>query len=211
MNYIDKIFSEDIEKFSKDYFDYLKKVIDSVSVKEVKGFVEILLDTRARGSTIFFIGNGGSAATASHFANDLAFGTNEYEKPFKVMSLAENVAVLTALGNDFGYEEIFVRQLKVYGKRGDVLVGISASGNSPNLLNAFEYASTAGIRTVALTAFDGGKMKSLADQGIHVPTGMKEYGPSEDVHMILNHLVGAYLQAFVKKAIGLRSVETEIN
>ena len=104
------------------------------------------------------MGNGGSAATASHFANDLAFGTNDYDKPFKVMSITDNVPVLTALGNDYGYEEIFVRQLRVYGKKGDVLVGISASGNSPNLLTAFEYAGASGIKTVALTAFDGGKM-----------------------------------------------------
>ena len=157
------------------------------------------MDVRERGSTIFFIGNGGSAATASHFANDLAFGTKEYKKPFKVMSITDNVPVLTALGNDYGYEDIFVRQLKVYGEKGDMLVGISASGNSLNLLRAFEYASITGIKTVALTAFDGGKMKKIADYGVHVPTGMKEYGPAEDVHMVLDHLVGSYLMRFIKK------------
>ena len=190
MNNLDKFFTEDMEQYSKSYFDYLKKIIDQIDLSEIRNFVELILDTRERGSTIFFMGNGGSAATASHFSNDLAFGTNDYKKPFKVMSITDNVPVLTALGNDFGYEEIFVRQLKVFGKKGDVLVGISASGNSPNLLTAFEYAAVSGIKTVALTAFDGGKMKEVADQGVHVPTGMKEYGPAEDVHMILDHLIG---------------------
>ena len=198
MNNLDKFFTEDMEQYSKSYFGYLKKIFDQIDLSEIKDFVELILDTRERGSTIFFMGNGGSAATASHFSNDLAFGTNDYKKPFKVMSITDNVPVLTALGNDFGYEEIFVRQLKVFGKKGDVLVGISASGNSPNLLTAFEYAAVSGIKTVALTAFDGGKMKEVADQGVHVPTGMKEYGPAEDVHMILDHLIGSYLMRQIK-------------
>ena len=88
--------------------------------------------------------------------------------------------------------------MKVFAKKGDVLVGISASGNSPNLLAAFEYAAVSGIKTVALTAFDGGKMKEVADQGVHVATGMKEYGPAEDVHMILDHLIGSYLMRWIK-------------
>ena len=199
MNQIDKIFTKDIEKFSKAYFDYLKEIFDKVDVADIRGFVEVILDARERGVTIFFMGNGGSAATASHFANDLAFGTNDYIKPFKVMSITDNVPVLTALGNDYGYEDIFIRQLKVYGKEGDVLVGISASGNSANLLSAFEYASTAKIKTVALTAFDGGKIKKMADQGVHIPTGMKEYGPAEDLHMILDHIIGSYLMRLIKK------------
>ena len=114
------------------------------------------------------------------------------------MSLADNVAVVTAIANDFGYDEIFVRQLRVLGRPGDVLVGISASGNSPNLVRAFEYARSAGITTVALTAFDGGALKVMGDQGIHVPTGPKEYGPAEDAHMVLDHLVGAYLVRCVR-------------
>jgi D-sedoheptulose 7-phosphate isomerase len=90
--------------------------------------------------------------------------------------------------------------LRVLGRRGDVLVGISASGNSLNLLKAFEHANAAGIETVAITAFDGGKMKGMAGQGIHVPTGPKEYGPAEDAHMVLDHLIGAYLVRYVKNA-----------
>ena len=176
MNKIDSFFTKDIEQFSKSYFSYLKEVFDKVNLLEIRQFAEILLAARESGATIFFMGNGGSAATASHFANDLSFGTNEYRKPFKVMSITDNVPVLTALGNDYGYDEIFIRQLKIYAKKGDVLVGISASGNSQNLIRAFEYASVAEIKTVALTAFDGGKMKEIADQCVHIPTGQKEYG-----------------------------------
>jgi D-sedoheptulose 7-phosphate isomerase len=199
MNKIDKFFTKDATLFSKSYFEYLKEIFDKIDLTEIKEFIELLLMARETGATIFFMGNGGSAATASHFANDLAFGTNEYEKPFKVMSITDNVATLTALGNDYGYDEIFIRQLRIYAKKGDVLVGISASGNSQNLINAFEYASISEIKTVALTAFDGGKMKEIADYGVHIPTDKKEYGPAEDLHMILDHLVGNYLMRLVKK------------
>lgn len=198
MNNIDRFFTLDATAFAEAYMRHLQSVLQRVDSKEIGRFIETLLDARRRGATVFFIGNGGSAATASHFANDIAFGTDDYEQPFRVISLADNVAVLTALGNDYGYEEIFVRQLKVLGRPGDVLVGISASGNSPNLIKAFDFALSKGIKTVAITAFDGGKMKGMADEGIHVPTGPKEYGPAEDVHMILDHLVGAYLMRFVK-------------
>jgi D-sedoheptulose 7-phosphate isomerase len=200
MNNIDRIYTKDPAAFAGAYLDYLQSVLRSLDTGEIGRFIETILDARKRSATIFFIGNGGSAATASHFANDLAIGTNDYEQPFRAVSLTDNVPIITAIGNDFGYEEIFVRQLRVLGRAGDVVVGISASGNSPNLVRAFEFARGAGIRTVAITAFDGGKMKTMADEGIHVPTGMKEYGPAEDVHMVIDHLVGAYLMRYVKNA-----------
>lgn len=202
MNHLDRIFTEDPVVFATRYFDYLAQVFSQVDTKAIGRFIDILLDARRRGAAIYFIGNGGSAATASHFANDLAYGTNSYDKPFRVISLTDNHAIITALANDFGYEEVFVRQLRIVGQPGDVLVGISASGNSPNLLRAFEYAKAAGIRTVAITAFDGGQMKAMADDGIHVATGPKEYGPAEDAHMVLDHLVGAYLIRLVKSEPG---------
>jgi D-sedoheptulose 7-phosphate isomerase len=198
MNNIDKFFSADPVAFAGAYLEYLTKVLKDIDAREIGRFVQTLLDARERGATVFFIGNGGSAATASHFANDLSIGTNDYDKPFRALSLTDNVAIMTAIGNDFGYGDIFVRQLRVLGKSGDVLVGISASGNSPNILNAFEYAAAAGIKRVALTSFDGGKMKGMADEGIHVPTAPKEYGPAEDAHMVIDHLVGAYLIRMVK-------------
>jgi D-sedoheptulose 7-phosphate isomerase len=202
MNNLDRIFTEDPAVFAQRYLDYLARVLSQIDTIAIGRFIDILLDARQRGAAIYFIGNGGSAATASHFANDLAYGTNCYDKPFRVFSLTDNQAIITALANDFGYEEIFVRQLRIVGRPGDVVVGISASGNSPNLLRAFEYANTAGIHTVAITAFDGGKMKAMADDGIHVPTEAKEYGPAEDAHMVLDHLIGAYLIRLVQSQAG---------
>ena len=197
-NQLDRIFTPDAAAFALGYLGYLKQVLDGIDPDAVARFIATLLDARARGATVFFIGNGGSAATASHFANDLSIGTNEYERPFRVISLTDNVPVITALGNDFGFDEVFVRQLRVLGREGDVLVGISASGNSPNLVKALEFAAKAGIRTVAITAFDGGKLKQMADEFIHVPTGPKEYGPAEDAHMVLDHLIAAYLMRAVR-------------
>ena len=199
MNNIDRIYTSDPVEFARGYLEYLQAVLRRIDPAEIGRFIRTLLDARERSAAIFFIGNGGSAATASHFANDLSIGTNEYDKPFRAFSLTDNVPILTAIGNDFGYEEIFVRQLRALGKSGDVLIGISASGNSPNLLKAFEYASSIGISTVAITAFDGGKMKALASQGIHVPTDFKEYGPAEDAHLVLDHLVSAYLMRYVRR------------
>ena len=113
------------------------------------------------------------------------------------ISLTDNQAIITAIGNDFGFDEIFSRQLQLLGKQGDVVVAISASGNSKNLLKAFEFAKENEIKTVAITGFSGGAMKEMADEGIHVPTGSKEYGPAEDAHMVIDHLVGAYLLRFI--------------
>jgi D-sedoheptulose 7-phosphate isomerase len=199
MNNVENLFDPDPAIFAKSYFQYLSGVLNRIDVNEVKAFIETLLDARERGATVFFMGNGGSAATASHFANDLSIGTNSYHKPFRVISITDNIPIITAIGNDFGYNDIFERQLRVLSCRGDVVVGISASGNSPNLLKAFDTASVIGVRTVALTAFDGGMMRKVADQGVHVPTGLKEYGPAEDAHMVLDHLIGAYLIQLVKR------------
>ena len=199
MNNLDRIFTKDPVAFAEAYLDYLTSVLKTIDAREIGQFIETLLDARERGATIFFIGNGGSTATASHFANDIAIGTNSYDKPFRAVSLTDSNAIITAVGNDFGFEEIFVRQLRVLGRAGDVVVAISASGNSPNLIRAFDYAKSIGIKTVAITAFDGGKMKQIADEGVHVPTAPKEYGPAEDAHMVLDHLVGAYLMRFIHK------------
>jgi len=197
-NKIDRFFTKDPAAFAAAYLAYVQTVLQRIDTVEVGRFIATLLEARERGSTVFFVGNGGSAATASHFANDLAIGSNDYQKPFRAISLADNMPIITAISNDFGYEQIFVRQLRALGKKGDVLVGISASGNSRNVLLAFEHALSAGIKTVAITAFDGGKLKSMAEEGIHVPTEPKEYGPAEDAHMVLDHLVGAYLMRLVR-------------
>ena len=201
MNNLDRIFTSDAAEFARRYLQYLNEVLQAIDPAAIARFVKTLMEARARGATIYFIGNGGSAATASHFANDLAIGTNSYENPFRVISLTDNQAIITALGNDFGYDDVFVRQLRVLGRPGDVLVAISASGNSPNLIRSMEHAASVGIKTVAITAFDGGRMKQIADDGVHVPTALKEYGPAEDAHMVIDHLVGSYLIRVVRNEV----------
>jgi D-sedoheptulose 7-phosphate isomerase len=201
MNNIDRIFTEDALEFSDSYFNYLHNVLKKIDKNEIKAFIDSILDARERGKNIFFIGNGGSASTASHFANDLSIGTNSYEKTFRTISLCDNNSILTAIGNDFGFEDVFSRQLQVLGKDGDIVVAISASGNSPNLIKAIEWAQNNGLNTIAITAFDGGKLKQMAKRVVHVPTEKGEYGPAEDAHLILNHLVGGYLNRLVKSSI----------
>ena len=187
------------KNFVKGYFNYLNCVLSNISENEIVTFIEILFQARERGSTIFFLGNGGSASTASHFSNDIGIGTRSWDKPFKAMSLTDNNAVMTAIGNDYGYEDVFLKQLQVFLKPKDVVVTISASGNSMNLVKATEYANNHSAITVGLTAFDGGKLKQLSQHGIHVPCNKGEYGPAEDAHMIIDHLVHAYLSMLVKK------------
>ena len=202
MNEVDRMFKNNIDNtigFIKNYFEYLSQVLEKIDKKEIEQFIEILIKARIDKSTIFFIGNGGSAATASHFANDISIGTRTLSKPFKAISLCDNAAVVTAIANDDGYEEVFVQQLRVLYKKNDILVAISASGNSMNLIKAIEFAKENEIKTVGITAFDGGKLKQVADYNIHVPTEKGEYGPAEDVHMILDHLIGAYLTRMVKE------------
>ena len=182
------------------YFERLRQVLDGIDHSEIERFVDLLLQARQSGQNIFFVGNGGSAATSSHFANDLSIGTRQQEKPFKVISLVDNIATLSAIGNDYGYDQIFARQIKVYGQRDDLLVGISASGNSPNLLRAFETGRELGLVTVSITAFDGGKLKEIADHSVHVPTSAGEYGPAEDAHLILDHLITYYFQSVLGAA-----------
>ena len=199
MNNIDRFFTEDIENFSKSYFDYLKNILASIDVFEIKKFIDTLLNARKNRATIFFIGNGGSAATASHFVNDLSIGTKALSQPFMAISLCDNQAVITAIANDYGYEHIFSKQLAVLLKKDDVVVAISASGNSPNLITAVNLAKDKNAITVGLTAFDGGKLKQMADMSVHVPTKQGEYGPAEDAHLMLGHLVTNYLRQTIKE------------
>lgn len=180
--------------YAKSYIKRLQSILDNLDIESVVKVIDEFIEARDRGSTIFFMGNGGSAATSDHFANDLnVCASPEGQPPFKSLSLSSNSAYLTCLGNDFGYESIFARQLKNLMKASDVVVGISASGNSPNVVNALEYASQKGGIPVAIVGFDGGQMKKIAKHVIHVKSEKGEYGPVEDIHMILDHLISTCL------------------
>ena len=201
MNNIDKIYDENdsVVGFFSQYIDYLGNVLSGISVDQLNKFVQEIINARERGSAVYFMGNGGSAATASHFANDIAIGTRSYEKPFRAVSLSDNQAVITAIANDVGYEFIFSKQLEILLNNQDLVVVISASGNSANLLKAIDVAKVKGATTIGLCAFDGGELKQSVDIPVHVPTMLGEYGPAEDVHMILDHVIGNYLMRYVEQ------------
>lgn len=201
MNNVDKIFlrSKGAAGFAADYADYFGRTLNALDFDAVARVIDVFIRARESGNRIFFIGNGGSAATASHFANDVAIGTRCSEKPFKAMSLTDNNAILTAIANDDGYDQVFVKQLEVLMESGDLVVGISASGNSPNVVKAIELANSAGNVTVGLTGFDGGKLKQICTHVIHVGTDRGEYGPVEAMHLVLVHLIGNYLLKVVEK------------
>jgi D-sedoheptulose 7-phosphate isomerase len=186
----------DPESFARAYLDYLRVLLTKMDYTQIAAFINELGKARADGSTVFFIGNGGSAATASHFANDLGIGTRASftDKPFRVLSLTDNVAAMTAVANDDGYENVFLYQLKTLFKKGDRVVAISASGNSPNLLTAVEWVKKQGGKTIAVTGFDGGALKKMCDMAVHIETPKGEYGPVEDIHMILDHLTMTFLK-----------------
>lgn len=202
MNKLDDIFtrSKNIEDYTAGYFEYVCQLLKNIDKKDVALVSEELEKASRNGNMIYLIGNGGSAATSLHFAQDLEKGTaTEGISHFKTESLVGNVSYLTAVGNDTSFENIFSDQLKAKLMENDVVIGISASGNSPNLIKAFEYAKSKKARIIAFLGFDGGKMKVLADVKIHVKTDKGEYGPVEDIHMILFHIIATFFTKAKKK------------
>ncbi len=199
MNNLDNFFYNGKEYFVNKYLEYSKNLIDNVNKDEIRIFIEQLIEARQSNSNIFFMGNGGSASTASHFANDIAIGTKSLSKPFKCISLNDNQAILTAIANDYGYEHIFTKQLSVLAKENDYIVVITASGNSVNIINALKYAKNKKCKSISITGFDGGICKDLADYNIHIKTEKGEYGPVEDLHMLLAGLIGSYLIRHIRE------------
>jgi len=175
------------------YLDRLKAAIDDVPVDRVEAMGEVLYRAYRHGKQVFIMGNGGSAATASHMACDLGKNTISANRPrFRVLSLNDNMPLLSALANDIGYEHVFSEQLKNLIRPGDVLIAISGSGNSPNILHAMAYARSRAAMNIALLGFDGGRAAKLADEYVLVPAS--DYGIVEDVHMILDHVLTEYFR-----------------
>ena len=182
-----------MKQYTENYFSTIKKLLDELDKDSIEAAVNLIESSINGGRHIYIMGNGGSAATASHMANDFSKGIKTgTQKHFKAISLTDNVPLITAIGNDEGYDQIFVNQLKAFMNKGDVVIGISASGNSPNILNALQYAKDNGAKTIGIIGFDGGKAKELVDACIHVKTPYGWYGPVEDIHMIMDHLISGY-------------------
>lgn len=204
MNNIEQGFekSADFHAFAKNYFSYLYKLLEELDTSQIASFAREMESARQNCNTVFFVGNGGSAATASHMAND--FGTDIHkrtltDKPYRAMSLVDNCAVMLAVANDTGYENLFVGQLKIHYRKGDKLIAISASGNSPNVVAAAQWVKKQGGTVIALVGFDGGRLKEISDVAVQVKALKGEYGPVEDIHLVLDHLVTYWLQYQIQK------------
>lgn len=180
------------------YLKRLKRGVGEIKPSEVLALGNELVQARKRGSTILLAGNGGSAATVNHFAVDWMLGTEIENPSLRVISLAESVSSVTATGNDKAFEQVFSRQVERLGVAGDVIVLVSASGNSPNLLKAAEVAKGIGIRVVGITGFAGGKLRNVSDVSIHVPTDIGDYGVAEDLHLAVGHIIKEVLMEAVK-------------
>ena len=170
------------------YLERLKRTLEQLNLNSVNEMLNVLGQAYENNKTIFIMGNGGSAATASHFICDFNKGICEdRSKKFRMISLNDNVPSMLALANDIGYESIFVEQLKCLFKPGDYVIGISGSGNSENVIQALKYAKQNEGITLALTGYSGGKLKALADHNIHV--NIDDMQIVEDIHMMLDHLM----------------------
>ena len=190
------------QEFAISYLSKVYELINNLNISTIEQIINILIEARERESSIYFMGNGGSAATASHYANDLRIGSQiPGRKPFKAVSLADNIPMLTAIANDEGYENIFVRQLEGALKTDDVVFALSVSGNSPNVLKAVRYARKLGAITISCTGFDGGELKEITDIDLHMPSEYGDYGPVEDVFTILGHLLYSYLKSERKEIL----------
>jgi D-sedoheptulose 7-phosphate isomerase len=186
-----------VRTIAQGYFDYVTQLIRSVDMDKLDAVVQRLREAREGGSCVYVMGNGGSAATASHFANDLGkLPRKAGQAPIRAVSLTDNVAWVTALANDEGYENIFTGQLDRLLQNGDVVIVISASGNSTNLVRAVELAKQRGADTIAVLGFTGGKLRGMADIALLIPSRPGYYGPVEDVHLVIEHVITDCLARF---------------
>lgn len=177
--------------FSRDYKEQLIEALDTVDLESVGQAIEILSEARAKNRHVFVCGNGGSASTASHFVCDMVKGASfQRDARFRIMALTDSLATITAYSNDVGYDCVFVEQLKNFAAPGDVLMAISGSGNSANVVHAMEYANSIGCHTIALTGRDGGKLGPLAELQIRVQA--PHMGRIEDGHLIVCHMLCYY-------------------
>jgi D-sedoheptulose 7-phosphate isomerase len=177
----------------KKYLSELQDVLTRLPLDKVQDVIDTLNEARYSGRHIFTLGNGGSASTASHFVCDLGKNTRQSGVPtFKVIGLADNIATLTAYANDEGYDSIFARQLSSLVNPDDVVIGISTSGRSPNVLLAMQVAREAGAKTIGFTGFDGGELGKMVDIHVNVPVDRVEQ--IEDIHLMLEHLIAVILR-----------------
>ena len=188
-----------MKQWIQDYVDQQKKALDSIDIDQLQKMVTILKEAHAEGCQIFVFGNGGSAANASHFVTDLGKGSSDtLGKRFKVLSINDNVSWITAIGNDYSYDDIFRRQLENYANEGDIVLTMSVSGNSPNLVNAVKWANENKLQSIALVGRKRGVLAEIASEVIVIDS--EHYGRVEDTHMGICHML---CYAFMEEASGI--------
>ena len=179
-----KDFTSDIKAYRQREIDVLN-ALDLAAISEA---MNVIVDAFHRDANIYICGNGGSAATASHYANDFNKGISEHkEKKFRMRCLCDNFATVMAIANDISYDEVFRFQLRGVLRPCDLVIGISGSGNSKNVLNAIEYAKSMGVTTIGITGYNGGKLKQMADY--HMDVMVDDMQITEDVHMFFDHMM----------------------
>ena len=194
---------KDYRKEIAAYIDHEVETLRALDKDAINDALNLLLETMEKGNTVFVFGNGGSSATASHFQNDFNKGVSEHtEKKFNFLCLNDNVATVMAVANDIGFEEVFRFQLRGHIKPGDVVLAISGSGNSKNVINAVEYAKEQGCRVIGLTGFGGGKLRQMADVSLHAPINSMQI--TEDIHMIFDHLM---MSIFYRDLCGIEHIK----
>ncbi len=186
-----------LKDFVNGYLMELTRCVLSLDREKIELAIDMIVEAYKNDRKVFILGNGGSASTASHMACDLGKGTlqriyDNEERRLKVISLTDNVALMTAFANDLSYEDIFLQQLRNLVETGDVVIALSGSGNSPNIVKAIKYAKTCGAKTIGVLGFKtGGKVGPLVDCAIVVDSNF--YGPIEDIQLVLNHLITAWI------------------
>ena len=183
-----------LQAYFIDYRIRLNNLLDLVDLDDLENVINVMVKAFKNGNTVYVCGNGGSAATASHIQADFSFFVRYFTKfrP-KVKSLTDNVAMITAVGNDTTFNDIFVEQLKGHFEKNDVIICISASGNSENVIRAAQYANDNGGKSIGFIGFTGGKLKEVCTYSLYTPNPKGDYGPIEDLHMIYDHLIVNFL------------------
>lgn len=179
---------------TSDYLRRFQTELDRLDQDDIRLWADLLYEAWERDRFVYIFGNGGSGTTASHMSEDLGKSTlresdlrDESKKRLKVLSLTDNLGWIMAVGNDVGYDQVFQQQLMNYGQAGDLVIAISGSGNSPNVLNAVDWANRHGLVTFGLTGYSGGKLKAMQQHGLHVP--LDDMGMVESIHLAVFHWV----------------------
>ena len=195
----------DFKNKIKDYLDLEAKVLGELNVDEINETMNALLDCYDRGGTVYTFGNGGSAASASHMVCDFNKGVcYDLDKKFRFVCLNDNVPIMLAIANDDSYDNVFLNQLKGRLSKNDVVIAISGSGNSGNIVNAVSYAKEIGAKIIGVTGYSGGKLFKLADYHLHAP--IDDMQIAEDIQMVFNHLMMKILWQYLQEKNGKEAV-----